>query len=61
MPKPGPELLQCLLLSEDVISVDMPAAKESVTQHACSKQIKGDYQAGNKRDPYNLEPEWSLF
>jgi hypothetical protein len=39
----------------------MAASKEAVTQHACSKQIKGDYQADNKNDPYNLEPEWSLF
>jgi len=53
--------LQSLLLSEDAISVDMAAAKESVTQHAGSKQIKGDYQADNEHDPYNLEPEWSLF
>jgi len=39
----------------------MAAAKESVTHHACSKQIKGDDQADNKYDPRDLEPEWSLF
>jgi Ca2+/H+ antiporter len=51
-----PDVLECLLMSEDAVPVNMAASKKAVTYHAFAKQKNADRQGDQEQETSNSEP-----